>query len=428
MRQIVLLFLLQGYLMAATLLHVDVDGIKIPLIFEQNRKLPLATVEFIFRDSGALASNKGGLASLSADLLNEGTKKEGSYKFAKALEDRAIEFSANVGRETFVFTIESLKEQFDFALKKVIELVNDPNYTQEAFKNIQTKRLAILTRKKDDFDYLAATGLRSLLFPNTPLALPRLGTIDSIKKLTLEDIKGFLQSHLYRNNLIVLVGGDFSEEEAKKFTKEFAKALKEGQVEPIPHIKVSEKNQTKERYEPTKQAYIYFGAPYNIDTANKKQRVLGKLASFILGSGGFGSRLMEEIRVKRGLAYSAYSRFVVNKTHQYFSGYLQTKLKSQDEAIKVVKELIDNFIQKGVTQEELDAAKKFFLGSEPLRSETLSQRLNRAFHEYYNGLGLNFAKEELDLIKTTTLSDLNNFIKSHPEIEQLSFFIVTAKK
>ncbi len=70
---------------------------------------------------------------------------------------------------------------------------------------------------------------------------------------------------------------------------------------------------------------------------NSTKRVYGKIASFILGSSGFGSRMMEEIRVKRGLAYSAYSRFIVNKTHSYFSGYLQTKLESADEAKKVVR-------------------------------------------------------------------------------------------
>ncbi len=144
---------------------------------------------------------------------------------------------------------------------------------------------------------------------------------------------------------------------------------------------MSDKSSTKTIFKDTKQAYIYFGAPYFMEV-NSTKRVYGKIASFILGSSGFGSRMMEEIRVKRGLAYSAYSRFIVNKTHSYFSGYLQTKLESADEAKKVVKELVKNFIQNGVTQEELESAKKFFLGSEPLRNETLSQKINRDFRNF----------------------------------------------
>jgi len=157
------------------------------------------------------------------------------------------------------------------------------------------------------------------------------------------------------------------------------------------------------------------------------QEYKAKVAAFILGSSGFGSRLMEEIRVKRGLAYSAYGRIVLNRSSSYFSGYLQTKLESQEEAKKVVLEVCEEFVKKGVTQKELDDAKMFLLGSEPLRNETLSQRLSRAFNEYYKGLGLGFSKKQLELIEELKLKDLNEFIAKHPELLKLSFAIVTDK-
>ncbi|NPA28153.1 MAG: insulinase family protein [Epsilonproteobacteria bacterium] len=413
--------------MAVTFFEVEVNNTKIPVIFEKDNRLPLASVEFIFKDSGTLASKKAGLVSLAADLLNEGSKKDGSMKFAKELEDNAIEFSVNSGNETFVFTLESLKERFDFGLKKVIELINEPNYSDEAFKKVVTKRVGVLARKADDFDYIANNGLKELLFKGTPLANPRLGTIESIKSLKLEDLKNFIDTHLYKNNLLVVIGGDFSEDEVREVVKKFASNLKSGEVKKLQKIKVNENNQSKEINKDTKQAYIYFGAPYYMES-NDTKRVIGKVASFILGSSGFGSRLMEEVRVKRGLAYSAYSRFIVNRTNSYFFGYLQTKLENQDEAIGVVKEVINKFLKEGATQKELDSAKKFFLGSEPLRSETLMQRLNRAFNEYYSGLGLGFSKKELEIIKNLTLKELNDFIKNHQEINKLSFFIVTNKQ
>jgi len=426
MKNLLLLFLLQGYLMSATLLKVNVNGVDVPIVFEKDNRLPLTNVEFVFRDSGVLSSNKAGLVSLAADLLNEGTSKSGSIEFAKELENRAIEFSANAGNETFVFTIDTIKEQFDFGLNKLIELLKDPNYKDATFAKIQAKRLAILARKDDDFDYIASNGLKSLLFNGTPLANPRLGTKESIEALKLDELKNFINSHLYLNNLIVVAGGDFSEDEIKAIAKKFASNLPKGEVKPLPKFSASDKGIEKEVSKETKQAYIYFGAPYSMDISNK-ERVVGKVASFILGSSGFGSRLMEEIRVKRGLAYSAYSRFVVNKTNSYFTGYLQTKLESQKEAIKVVKEVISKFIQNGATSQELESAKKFFLGSEPLRVETLGQRVGRAFNEYYSGAGLGFSKEELKIIENLKLEDLNKFIKAHSEIDKLSFFIVNKK-
>ncbi len=413
--------------MAAMVLKVNVNGVDVPIVFEKDNRLPLTTVEFIFRDSGVLASKKAGLVSLSADLLNEGTASKGSVEFAKELENRAIEFSANAGNETFVFTIDSIKEQFNYGLDKLLELLKEPNYKEETFKKVVAKRLATLTSKSDDFDYIASNGLKSILFAGTTKAEPRLGTKESISSLKLADAKEYINSHLFLDNLIVVAGGDFSEDEIKTIAKKFASTLKRGKVEPIAKVSASDKEKTKEVAKDTKQAYIYFGAPYNMDISNK-DRVIGQVASFILGSSGFGSRLMEEVRVKRGLAYSAYSRFVVNKSSSYFTGYLQTKLDTQKEAIDVVKDVIAKFIKKGVTKEELEAAKKYYLGSEPLRVETLNQRVGRAFNEYYSGAGLGFSKEKIEIIKNLKLKDLNKFIKEHSEIGKLSFFIVTDKK
>ena len=133
---------------------------------------------------------------------------------------------------------------------------------------------------------------------------------------------------------------------------------------------------------------------------------------------------MEEIRVKRGLAYSAYGSISINKSHSYFNGYLQTKNESADEAKKLVSEIIENFVEVGVTQEELSAAKNFLTGSEPLRSETLSQRLNRSFTLYYRGLEQDYSQKELEKIQNLKLEDLNAYIKSHNEINNLTFSIV----
>ena len=413
--------------MAATLLHVDVKGVSIPVVFEAEKRLPLASMELVFQNSGSLADTKPGIASLCARLLGEGTKREGATAFATALENRAVHLSAETGRETFVLSLEALKSEFDFAVGKMNDLLNDPNTTPEAFKKVQTQTLGILKQKESDFDYIAATRLRGILFEGTPLAHPSLGTPESVSAMKLEELKKYLSDHLRLDNLIVVVGGKFTPEEVKSAVEKAVAGLERGRVKPIPHFGANGKRRETVAYEETDQAYIYFGAPYTM-AADDPRRVLGKVAAFILGSGGFGSRLMEEIRVKRGLAYSAYGRFVVNRTHSYFSGYLQTKLESGGEAKKVVQEVVDTFLKKGVTAEELEGAKKFFLGSEPLRTETLSQRMNRAFHEYYDGLGLDWSEKELKLIREMKLEDLNAFIREHPEIGELSWSIVTKKK
>ncbi len=412
--------------MAATLMHVEVQGVKIPVVFEEEKRLPLASMELIFTDSGSLADTVPGIARFSAAMLGEGTRKEGAIAFAEALENRAVQLHADTGRETFVLSLEALKSEFGFGVEKMKELLADPNLTPEAFEKVRTRTLGQLQQKESDFDYIAAIRLRSILFEGTPLAHPALGTPESIKGLKLDAVERYLKEHLHLENLIVVIGGKFTPAEVEAAVKKAVASLPHGKVAPIPHFSANDKEHQTVAYEETDQAYIYFGAPYTMRSDDPK-RVYGKVAAFILGSGGFGSRLMEEIRVKRGLAYSAYARLAVNRTHSYFSGYLQTKITSGDEAKKVVKEVIEDFLAKGVSAEELESAKKFFLGSEPLRTETLAQRMNRAFREYYDGLGLGWSAKELEMIRQMKLEDLNAFIKEHPEIGKISWSIVTKK-
>ena len=159
----------------------------------------------------------------------------------------------------------------------------------------------------------------------------------------------------------------------------------------------------------------------------QEELALIKVASFVLGGGGFGSRMMEEVRVKRGLAYSAVMRLSATNTQALAQGYLQTSLKNEKEAQKLVQEVVNAFVKNGITQEELQEAKRYLLGSEPLRNETLSQRLGTAFNNYYNGLPLDFNQQVLEEISRLTLEEVNRYIQAHKEIAKLSFAIITAK-
>jgi predicted Zn-dependent peptidase len=421
---VILIIIIQGVLMSATLESLEINSNKVPFIFEEDRNLPIVSMQLIFKNSGFLSDTQNGLTKLTAKLLNEGTKKDGSVGFATKLENRAINLSIQSGAETFVVELNSLKSEFNYGVELLKELLNDPNYTKETLTKIKTQTIGELKRKESDFDYISMLKMKSLLFPNTTLAKPSLGTIDSVSKISIEDIKRNISTHLGLGNAIVVMGGDINISEASKLIDGVLKELPDVKSEPIPTLKAVAKKQIEVTEVKSKQAYIYFGSPLDISYSSS-ERYLSKVASFILGSSGFGSRLMEEIRVKKGLAYSAYSRFSINKSNSYFWGYLQTKVKSQDEAIKSVKEVISLFLDKGATAQELESAKQFLLGSEPLRNETLSQRLNRAFMEYYHNRPLGATVADLEKIRDMKLEELNSFISKHREIIETSFSVVT---
>lgn len=412
--------------MASTLDFIEVKGVKVPLIFEQDKRLPIVSMQLVFTGSGSIDEGAHyGLARVSAKMLNEGSLKRGSVGFADALDARAIQLSATAGNETFVIELGSLKEEFDTGLSLLEEQLKGPNFTDKSLEKVKTMALSDISRKEADFDTVASDELKAVLFEGTPMAVPNIGTKKSIPKIALNDVRSFVHSHLVLGNALVVMGGDIGIDEAKKKASALLSSLETGKKSPERYY---EPRQTAKesvlRRPQTEQAYIYFGSPFAMregDSEHYKARV----AMFVLGSSGFGSRLMEEVRVKRGLAYSAYSRLSVAKTNTYFSGYLQTKIESQDEAKTTVKNVIADFVRAGVTQNELDQAKKFLLGSEPLRVETLSQRLGRSFGEYYSNKPLGSSLQELEQIRNLSLDDLNDFIKRHPEINELSFAIVT---
>ncbi|QOY53494.1 insulinase family protein [Candidatus Sulfurimonas baltica] len=411
--------------MAATIEEIEVNGKNIPVIFEEDKRLPLVTMQFVFTNSGTITDiTKAGLARFSAKVMSEGTKELGSSGFAEALEAKAIHISAHAGKETFVVEVGCLKGEFETALKYFGDLLKDPNLTQEAIDKVKTTTIGSISSKANDYDYVASNELKTLLFEGTPLSTPDAGTIESVKSIELSDVKEFIKKHLISSKLIVVVGGDIELETTKQQIGKVIENMPKGRATALKNYTASSKAKESVLKKETEQAYIYFGSPYNVGV-DSPDYYKSRVATYILGTGGFGSRLMEEIRVKRGLAYSAYARADISKSSSFMTGYLQTKLDSMEEAKKTVKDVIAEFVKNGVTKDELKQTKKFLLGSEPLRVETMSQRLNRTFMEYYKGQEFGHSQKELELIDKLKLKDLNEFIKAHTEILDMSFAIVT---
>ena len=411
--------------MSATLKEIKNNNTNIPVIFEKNDNLPIFNLQLVFQNSGYINDkNKIGITNLTAKILNEGTKKDGAINYARTLENNAISIDTSTGFETFVIEISCLKSEYKLALQYLNQLLQDPNITQDTLDKIKLLEMSKLQQKENDFDYIASKNLKKMQYKDTALEYTSKGEIKHIKKITLKNIQNNLSNILNLDNLIIVVGGDLKFSNFSKDIQDTLTLIKPKGKTKLKKIAVSEKVEEKTVLKDTQQSYIYFSSPFNINF-DSKDSYKAKVASFILGGSGFGSRLMEEIRVKNGLAYSAYGNITNNKSHSHFTGYLQTKLDNTKKAKKMVSKIVNEFVQSGVTQKELQAAKNFLLGSEPLRTETFSQRLNRAFHLYYKNLPFNYPKKELQKINDLTLEDLNSFISKHKEIKKLTYSIVT---
>ena len=435
------------------------NALKVPFIFEENRDLPIIFFKISFQNAGKAyessvnsASNEinsaknvknsalnaknsavqglknnatkthaniapAGTARMFARLLNEGVDE----KFFKDLEFYAINLNASSGFESFEISLSCLKEHFEFALKKLAELLKSPQFDEKLLAKLKTTALGELATRNSDFDYIAKRLLNKSVFECDEFALSNDGDEKSIAKIALKDLQGFHKNLLCLANACVIAGGDISQKECEALIKPVLGVLSVGQKPNTKKFTLCEKLKDEIcTRKDSEQAYIYFCSPFELEFSDKNAH-LAKLAIFILGAGGFGSRLMEEVRVKRGLAYSAYAMLDLSVCYKRVFGYLQTKNESASEAKALVRSVFSDFVKKGVTQNELTQAQNFLIGSTPLRYESLEKRLGNAYNEFYQGLEIGHFKRELDKIKTATLSELNAYIKAHGELLKLSF-------
>ncbi|EGK8010585.1 insulinase family protein [Campylobacter lari] len=399
------------------MLNLEFNNTKIDIIYEYENELPVVFFKLIFKNSGKIAEKHNrGCASMLARLLNEGSNDE----FFKSLEYRAIELYAKASFEHFQISIKCLKEHFDFALEKLQELFLNVRFDEKILQRLKTLALGELASLNTDYDYQAKRLLNKNVFKDEIFASGLDGTKESIEKISLKELQDFMSENLVLDNALFVFGGDIKENEVKIKVEKICQILKRNTPNQNKNYKLIDESIEVSEQKSTEQAYIYFCSPFNIQI-NDEKMYLAKLALFILGQGGFGSRLMEEVRVKRGLAYSAYAMLDVNLNYSRVFGYLQTKNESSNEAKTLVKEVFENFVQNGVSEKEFQLAKQFLVGSMPLRYESLAKRLDIMLNEYLHGLKLGNLKEEMQKIKNTTLNELNDFIKAHSEITKVSF-------
>lgn len=397
--------------------YLEIKKIKIPFIFEENRDFPIIILKLIFKNCGRSFDEVAGLARMFAKLLNEGVDD----KFFKNLEFKAINLDANSGFENLEINLSLLKEHKNSAAKALCDLLKNPRFEEKILKRIKLNSLGELASKNSDFDYLAKNLLNSKIFDYKEFQSPNDGDEQSIHSISLNHLKNFHKKHIHLNNLIITLGGDLSLNEGKNFVLKILEGLDKGKTLADKTYHLNSKNQDEilVRKE-SEQAYIYFATPFFANFKDEDLH-LGKIALFILGQGGFGSRIMEEIRVKRGLAYSAYAMLDMTLSYKRIFGYLQTKNENANEAKNLIREIFKDFIQKGVDETSLNQAKNFIIGNTPLRYESLSKRLALSLSEYYQGLPLGHYKKELEKIQKIELKALNAYIKNHKELLNLTF-------
>lgn len=352
--------------------------------FVENHDLPMLDLTVTFAaGSGFDTAEKSGLAGLTHRLLDLGAEGLSEDEIARNLADIGAQFGKNFDADRAGLSLRTLSSVAERtrALDIMANVLQHPLFRENILAREKTRLIAGLKEDETKPESIAEKAFSKAVFGSHPYGLPSPGEVATAEGIQRADIEAFYRSHYSAKSSVVAIMGDVTRAEAEaiaqKLTGELPQGVEAAQIAPVSmQIKANEQRIAH----PATQSHILMGAP---GMARKDPDYFALyVGNHILGGGGFISRLMHEIREKRGLAYSVYSYFIPMKLPGAYQVGLQTKKSQADEALKLVRATLREFIDKGVTEKELQASKQNIIGGFPLRIDS-----NKKIVDYLSVIG-----------------------------------------
>lgn len=384
------------------------------LLVSEQHQLPMVTMAIAF-DAGSRRDPKGkeGLAQLTASCLSQGTKKLTATEFNQKTDFMGSAVGVGADRDYATASMTSLKKYEDQTLGLLAEILTQPGLRPADIERKRAEQVASIKAQEEQPGYVAEVTFTKKLYSDNPYGHPSEGYADTVAKLTPADVTGFYHEFYKTGGAVIAVAGDVSADEIKsKLEKQLAGL--QGTVPaqtPPPQITVASGLHLDLIDRNVAQANIVlgFGGVERSDPDFYRLQVM----NYILGGGGFASRLMREVRSKQGLAYSIGSGFDAAKFPGSFRAILQTKNQSANEAIKEVLQQIREIQEQPVSEDEIGPAKKYLVGSFPLKFDRLSSIAGFMLQVELYGLGLDYPDRYPKLIEQVTREDVLAAAKKH---------------
>jgi len=386
--------------------------------------IPVISLRLAFRGGASLDPiGKEGLAKMVSTLIDEGAGDLDSQTFQRTLQDQSISLRFGAGRDTFSGTLKTLSKNRDKAFDMLRLALNSPRFDAEPVSRLRSQLLSGLRRDQEDPDTIAGRTLSEMLFPNHPYGRPVEGTLDTIGTITADDLRGFVARRLAQDNLYVGVVGDISAQELGQRLDEIFATLPENaapfvvdDVDP----KVDGRTRVIDMAVP--QSAIVF-AQKGLKR-NDPDFFPAYVLNHILGSGGFTSRLYDEIREKRGLAYSVGSYLYPLDHSALITGSSGTANERVAETLSVLKDEWRKMSEHGVTAAELSDAKTYLTGSYPLRFTSSGSIASILVSMQVQDLGMDYLERRNSLVEAVTLDQVNRLAKTLLDTDRLTVVVV----
>lgn len=397
--------------------------------FVENHDLPIVDVSVNFSAGSARDSlEKSGLAGVTRHLMTLGAAGLND----EAITNRFADVGANLGgdfdadRASFKLrTLSSTREQTQ-AIDTFKKILHQPDFSVAVLEREKARIIAGIQEAETQPETISNKAFMSALYGKHPYAIDDSGSVETVQKITVEDMKLFYRQHYGAKGTVIAMIGDLSRAQASKIAEEIAADLPNAAAPAsLPTVSYPQQAIEKKITHPASQAHILLGYPgmKRIDPDYFPLMV----GNYILGGGGFVSRLTEEVREKRGLVYSVYSYFMPMQELGPFQLGLQTKKEQAKDALKLVREVVNNFIEKGVTEKELQAAKANIIGGFPLRIDSNGKILDYLSVIGFYKLPLTYLEDYNKQIATVTTTQIQDAFKRRLNNDKLITIIVGAE-
>lgn len=395
---------------AGPALAIDIERVVSPGGIEawlvRDPTLPLLTMEMRFRGGAASEpADRVGISQLATDMLREGAGDLDSTAFARALDDRSISLGFGASSDFFSVGLRVLNQHRDFGIELLVAALTRPRFDPQTVERVRTRLLAGYAREAEEPRAQVRRAFQAAAFPNHPYGRSLEAAIAGTRAATIDEMRALLTARMARDNLTVGVVGDITAQELGPLLDRALGALPAAsrpvEVAEIRAEISAERMIVIKRRLP--QSVQIFGAPgLKRDDADW---FAAQLVNYVLGGGGFNSRLMTEVREKRGLTYGVSTGLSALDFGSVLVGSSSTENSRAARSLDVIRGEWRRMAEEGPTADELDGAKAFLTGSFPLALDSSASVARLLVAIQYDHLGFDYLSRRDQLIRGVTLDD-----------------------
>lgn len=407
---------------------IDVEEVKtkngITAYLAEDHTNPIIALSFQFRGGASIdPDEKLGLSYMVSGTMDEGAGDMDSFAFQSKLEDLAIRLGFDSGMDSFSGNLTTITANADEAFRLLALALSEPRFDDEPVERIRRQIQVSLARQAESPGQIARKTLFESIFPDHPYGRPSNGTPETIAAITQADLSAYAAQRFARDRLIIGVAGDITPRLLRKRLDEVFGHLPESVPTEwrVPDTTVAFAG-TVVVDKAVPQSTVYMAQPGL--SRKDPDWYTALVADYILGGGSFASRLMDEVREKRGLAYGVSTSLSPYESAPMLLASVATKNDSVAESIAVIQEEWRKFQQSGPTADELEGAKQYLTGSWPLRFTSTGRIAGTLVAVQRDDLGLDYLDRRNDYIEAVTLEDLRRVTAELYQPDQLSVIVV----